>query len=46
MQHHIPTGIYTIGQLTGAFPASYLPDRIGRRWAMVVGNVILGSYFA
>ncbi|KAH7099036.1 general substrate transporter [Auriculariales sp. MPI-PUGE-AT-0066] len=34
-------GIYTLGSLTGAFPASYLPDRIGRRYSMFVGNIIL-----
>lgn len=34
-------GMYTIGQVVAFFPASYLPDRIGRRWSMLVGNVIL-----
>ncbi|KZW03364.1 general substrate transporter [Exidia glandulosa HHB12029] len=34
-------GIYTIGNLVGAFPASYLPDRIGRRYTMFFGNLVL-----
>ncbi|KAI0044397.1 general substrate transporter [Auriscalpium vulgare] len=34
-------GIYTIGSLTGAIPASYLPDRFGRRVSMFTGNAIL-----
>ncbi|KAH8825285.1 general substrate transporter [Flagelloscypha sp. PMI_526] len=34
-------GIYTIGQLTGIFPAAYIPDRFGRRAAMWFGNFIL-----
>ncbi|KIY67110.1 general substrate transporter [Cylindrobasidium torrendii FP15055 ss-10] len=34
-------GIYTIGSLTGTIPASYLPDRFGRRFPMFVGNIIL-----
>ncbi|KAI0061709.1 general substrate transporter [Artomyces pyxidatus] len=34
-------GIYTIGSLVGAIPASYLPDRFGRRASMFIGNAIL-----
>ncbi|KAH7100776.1 general substrate transporter [Auriculariales sp. MPI-PUGE-AT-0066] len=34
-------GIYTIGQLCGAFPASYLPDKLGRRRSMFIGNLLL-----
>ncbi|ORY30407.1 general substrate transporter [Naematelia encephala] len=34
-------GIYTVGQVVAFFPASYLPDRIGRRWTMLIGNVFL-----
>ena len=34
-------GIYTLGSLTGALPASHLPDRIGRRWSMFFGNAII-----
>ncbi|EJD50722.1 general substrate transporter [Auricularia subglabra TFB-10046 SS5] len=34
-------GIYTIGNLVGALPASYLPDRVGRRWSMFLGNLTL-----
>jgi MFS family permease len=34
-------GMYTIGQVAAFFPASYLPDRIGRRWSMFTGNTVL-----
>lgn len=34
-------GIYTIGSLTGAIPASYLVDRFGRRFAMFCGNLLI-----
>ncbi|KAL1674122.1 general substrate transporter [Schizophyllum commune] len=38
-------GIYTIGSLCGTFPASYLPDRFGRRFSMFFGNtfIIIGA---
>ncbi|KAG6918762.1 hypothetical protein DXG01_011953 [Tephrocybe rancida] len=34
-------GIYTIGSLSGTIPASYLPDRFGRRFSMFFGNLLL-----
>ncbi|KZT60194.1 general substrate transporter [Calocera cornea HHB12733] len=34
-------GIYTIGNVCSVFPNAYLPDRIGRRWSMFVGNLVL-----
>lgn len=34
-------GIYTVGQVLSFFPASYLPDRIGRRYTMMLGNIVL-----
>ncbi|KAF8583119.1 general substrate transporter [Ramaria rubella] len=34
-------GIYTIGSLTGALPAAYLPDKFGRRFAMFCGNLFI-----
>ncbi|KAJ9100060.1 hypothetical protein QFC20_005584 [Naganishia adeliensis] len=34
-------GIYTIGGVVASLPGSYLPDKFGRRWAMVMGNVVL-----
>ncbi|CCO31370.1 Lactose permease [Rhizoctonia solani AG-1 IB] len=34
-------GIFTVGALVGAIPASYLPDRFGRRASMFFGNAIL-----
>ena len=34
-------GVYTIGQVIAFFPASYLPDKLGRRWAMFIGNAVL-----
>ncbi|KZV70176.1 general substrate transporter [Peniophora sp. CONT] len=33
-------GIYTAGSFAAALPASYFPDRFGRRVAMAVGNTI------
>jgi len=38
-------GIFTVGSLCGAIPASYLPDRFGRRFSMFFGNsiVIVGA---
>ena len=45
MLPRIVFGIYTIGSLTGALPASYLPDKFGRRFSMFCGNffIIVGS---
>ncbi|RDB18019.1 Lactose permease [Hypsizygus marmoreus] len=34
-------GIFTIGSICGTIPASYLPDRFGRRFSMFFGNAIL-----
>lgn len=34
-------GIYTIGSLTGAIPAAYLPDKFGRRFSMFIGNLFI-----
>ncbi|KAF8511584.1 general substrate transporter [Gautieria morchelliformis] len=34
-------GIFTLGSLTAAIPASYLPDRFGRRFAMFCGNLFI-----
>ncbi|KAJ7095888.1 general substrate transporter [Mycena belliarum] len=34
-------GIYTVGSFCGTIPASYLPDRFGRRFAMFAGNGLL-----
>ncbi|RSH89841.1 hypothetical protein EHS25_001827 [Saitozyma podzolica] len=34
-------GMYTVGQVVAFFPASYLPDKVGRRWSMFCGNVVL-----
>ncbi|KAJ7600522.1 hypothetical protein C8J56DRAFT_1156876, partial [Mycena floridula] len=34
-------GIYSIGSVCGTIPASYLPDRFGRRFAMFFGNLVL-----
>ncbi|KIJ54593.1 hypothetical protein M422DRAFT_24530 [Sphaerobolus stellatus SS14] len=34
-------GIYTIGSLTGAIPAAYLPDKFGRRFSMFIGNMFI-----
>lgn len=33
--------MYTVGQVSSAFLAAYLPDRFGRRWGMFIGNSIL-----
>jgi MFS family permease len=33
--------MYTVGQVVAFFPASYLPDKVGRRWSMFCGNVVL-----
>ncbi|KZP00107.1 general substrate transporter [Calocera viscosa TUFC12733] len=34
-------GMYTIGSVASVIPNAYLPDRIGRRWSMFIGNIIL-----
>jgi len=34
-------GIYSIGSVCATIPASYLPDRFGRRFAMFFGNLVL-----
>ncbi|KAJ7288356.1 general substrate transporter [Mycena rebaudengoi] len=34
-------GIFTVGNFCGTIPASYLPDRFGRRFAMWAGNGLL-----
>jgi sugar porter (SP) family MFS transporter len=34
-------GIYTIGSICGTIPASYFPDKFGRRFSMFFGNSIL-----
>ena len=34
-------GMYTVGQVCAFFPASYLPDRVGRRKTMFIGNIFL-----
>ncbi|KAF8807122.1 general substrate transporter [Phlegmacium glaucopus] len=34
-------GIFTVGSICGTVPASYLPDRFGRRFSMFFGNAIL-----
>lgn len=34
-------GIFTIGSLAGMIPASYFPDRFGRRFSMFFGNAVL-----
>ncbi|RSH89116.1 hypothetical protein EHS25_002782 [Saitozyma podzolica] len=41
-------GIYTVGSVCAFFPASYLPDKIGRRWTMLIGNTVLivGAFLA
>jgi len=36
-----PKGIYTVGQVVAFFPASYLPDKLGRRLSMLIGNCVL-----
>lgn len=34
-------GIYTVGMVVAFFPSIIIPDYIGRRWAMFVGNALL-----
>jgi MFS family permease len=34
-------GMNTLGGVVAFFPAAYLPDKVGRRWTMFIGNVIL-----
>ncbi|WRT66050.1 uncharacterized protein IL334_003002 [Kwoniella shivajii] len=34
-------GMYSVGQTLAFFPASYLPDKFGRRVSMMTGNIIL-----
>ncbi|KAF8158376.1 general substrate transporter [Crassisporium funariophilum] len=34
-------GIFTVGSIVGVIPASYFPDRFGRRFSMWFGNAIL-----
>ncbi|KAF8957290.1 general substrate transporter [Flammula alnicola] len=34
-------GIYTVGSICGTIPASYFPDRFGRRFSMFFGNAVL-----
>lgn len=34
-------GIFTIGSLCGTIPASYFPDKFGRRFSMFFGNLVL-----
>ncbi|WWC71162.1 uncharacterized protein I206_105115 [Kwoniella pini CBS 10737] len=34
-------GMYSVGQTLAFFPAAYLPDKIGRRWGMAIGNLTL-----
>ncbi|KAL0961054.1 hypothetical protein HGRIS_006042 [Hohenbuehelia grisea] len=34
-------GIFTIGSICGTIPASYFPDRFGRRFSMFFGNAVL-----
>ncbi|KAF8955286.1 general substrate transporter [Flammula alnicola] len=34
-------GIYTVGSICGTIPASYFPDRYGRRFSMFFGNAVL-----
>ncbi|GLB38423.1 putative general substrate transporter [Lyophyllum shimeji] len=34
-------GIFTIGSICGTIPASYLPDKFGRRFSMFFGNLVL-----
>ena len=34
-------GMFTVGQVCGFFPSVVLPDLLGRRWSMVIGNVLL-----
>ncbi|KDR82784.1 hypothetical protein GALMADRAFT_151830 [Galerina marginata CBS 339.88] len=34
-------GIFTVGSICGTVPASYFPDRFGRRFSMFFGNAVL-----
>ena len=34
-------GMYTVGQITAFIPASTLPDIVGRRYSMFMGNLCL-----
>ncbi|KAF6757384.1 general substrate transporter [Ephemerocybe angulata] len=34
-------GIFTVGSLCGMIPASYFPDKFGRRFSMFFGNAVL-----
>lgn len=34
-------GIFSVGSLVATIPSAYLPDKIGRRASMFVGNFIL-----
>ena len=34
-------GMYTVGQVCGFFPSIVMPDYLGRRWSMFIGNVLL-----
>ncbi|KAF4577145.1 major facilitator superfamily protein [Pleurotus pulmonarius] len=34
-------GIFTIGSICGTIPASYFPDKFGRRFSMFFGNAVL-----
>ncbi|TFK40545.1 general substrate transporter [Crucibulum laeve] len=38
-------GIYTVGSICGTIPASYFPDRFGRRFSMFFGNsmIVIGA---
>lgn len=38
---NIVFGIYTVGNVVSFFPSILLPDWIGRRWAMFIGNAVL-----
>lgn len=33
-------GMYTLGGICAFFPNIYLPDKLGRRWAMCLCNII------
>lgn len=37
----ILNAILPLGAVFGAFPAAYISDRWGRRWAMTVGDIIM-----
>jgi hypothetical protein len=34
-------GVFTIGAVTSALGAMYIPDKVGRRWGMFFGNAFL-----